>query len=1345
MPFFKHTCTVLFTLRFCLAGALSLPAQPGPILERLTVEDGLSQGFVYCITQDREGFLWVGTRNGLNRYDGREFRSFINNPLDPHSIAGNIITSIADYGDCLLLAILGKGLNVFDKKTARFYRLRAKNGLPEGNFGDLLVDQYQRIWCRVNTMNGKHYLLRLSLSAKPAKTDLEWRISGLQKWDIDGVEIGKLSQTKDKIWGVVSETLVNVDKKTGYIQKLPTPAPVFGTTVASDGSVWCYGNSGLGRQGSSGLSWWDTDFIDPGAICLKSPGELWIASPGDLFEFSNSNLKASALSGDAGKLLFSTGLEKINTLFCDRSGVLWAGTNGYGLLKYTPRLNRFTTYLAGNSINLPMLIDGQDKVGVLLKNGRGVTPTGLSGKHHFPLPARVEGYAKSCFDRNGTQWLLMNAPGEKLNLFSRAPDAAARWVHALTLNPGNTNTFAMAIDTENNVWIAAYRQLVNYSPANRIPVVFSFAGILPGNYSINTLTQTSDGSWWIGTDNGLIRATPQRNSFTFHLIRANTGQYQSIQNDCVNTLLPDPTDSAVLWIGTRGGGLSRLDTRTMAFRHFNSWNGFPDNVIYGILADAGKVFWMSSNKGIIRFNPVSGAARTFTVKDGLPTNEFNVRAYAQKADGTMFFGCVEGLVAFHPGRFSDNSVAPQVRLTGLDINNKPVVLGDSSGLLNQAIEFTHYLELPFSSNDLSFYFAALEFSIPLKNAFQYYLQGAEREWAHTTTDNKASYLNMAPGAYRFRIRACNSDGVWNETPAEIRIVILPPWYRTKLAYSIYALLFLAFGYGVFRFMLHRQRLHDRLAMEQREAGRLKELDAFKSRLYTNISHELRTPLTLIRIPVEQHLRQYSKQLDSKARKSLEMVLYNSRKLLALIEELLDLSKLETSKITLRETPTPLARFVRQLFGAWQSMADLKTIDYRFQSALGEDACYRVDRIQLEKILNNLLANALKFTPKGGAVELRLRQSESRLLVQVCDTGPGIPAADLPHIFERYFQSKTRRLPTEGGFGIGLALSKELAQLMGGDLRVESQLGGGSVFTLAIPAREALPDASVPPLEKTPGTATATEAPPAKADKAPATDLPGRGKLLIVEDTPGMQQLLLSLLQEQYNCQCARNGLEAWQLLTAENGAPPVFDLIISDVMMPEMDGYALLEQIKNHPHWKHHPVILLTARAAEEDKLQALRMGVDDYLTKPFSAEELLARVANLIRNARQRQAFLAANPQAAAMQFAPAEPADQLWLAELEQIVKDALDKKQEITTLYLAQKVALSDRQLLRRLKALTGLSSNAYIQEIKLQKARHLLENKAYNTIAEVAFACSFNTPAYFSRVFERRFGKRPGEYG
>ena len=559
--------------------------------------------------------------------------------------------------------------------------------------------------------------------------------------------------------------------------------------------------------------------------------------------------------------------------------------------------------------------------------------------------------------------------------------------------------------------------------------------------------------------------------------------------------------------------------------------------------------------------------------------------------------------------------------------------------------------------------------------------------------------------------------------------------------------FIAIILSIIIYFRSRQVKTQKLLIEQEKANalqlksvnqQLKNLDQMKSRFFTNISHELRTPVTLISTPLSNSLARYSSKMRDEVRASVQIANRNANKLNVLVEELLELSRLEAGKVSLHKRAINAHTYINQLYAAFESGAVTKNIDYQIHNLLPKELYLLIDKKHFSKIVNNLISNALKFTAQNGTVSLNASITEHNILeIEVSDTGRGIPEEDIPHIFDRYYQTQNKAISTEGGTGIGLALAKELAETMGGNLAVKSEWKKGSQFILTLPVEVTEETSQHIEEEARPAVSVVNTV----AIDTPKTTTDERYKILIVEDNPDMQLLLTQVLADQYDYLIANNGAEAWSLLEHNKQEVENIQLILSDVMMPQMDGYELLNHIKSHDRWRKYPVIMLTAKVAEEDKLRALRMGVDDYLAKPFSAKELLARVGNLISKHEERKAFEKLGIQ---LEFESTSSADQEWLKQLEDSCLEAIDKGINITNSYLSETLATSERQLQRRVKALTGLSVKKYVQEIRLQKARYLLENKAYNTIAEIAHASGFNTPKYFSQIYEKHFGKRPAFY-
>ncbi|MEO0628653.1 MAG: ATP-binding protein, partial [Bacteroidota bacterium] len=543
-------------------------------------------------------------------------------------------------------------------------------------------------------------------------------------------------------------------------------------------------------------------------------------------------------------------------------------------------------------------------------------------------------------------------------------------------------------------------------------------------------------------------------------------------------------------------------------------DGLPNNVIYAVLNDEAGNLWLSSNKGIIAYTPETGRIRNFTAADGMQSDEFNTIAYGKAPDGTLFFGGINGLNAFRPEELTDNPIQPGVRITQLAINNEIIDSGDSTYLLGQAIEYTQEISLGYSQNNISLTFAALEFTAPSKNTFSYYLEGAEEAWTHTTIDNRASYLNLDPGKYTFRVKAANGDLVWGDQIAILHITIMPPWYRSTWAYLLYGLLI---GLGFWWFLkLQRNRIQLKYSLEseQKEAERLKELESFRSRLYTNITHEFRTPLTVVLGSADQLKKLEPKSQEGK--KHLSLIRRNGKNLLNLVNQMLDLSKVEHNKLDIDYQQGDILRYIRYIIESYYSVANTNNVLLKLDSEQTE-IWMDYDSEKIRQIISNLLSNAIKYTPSGGKVILRLTQQAKTLKIEVEDSGQGIDAKHLPHIFDRFYQADDD-VAKAGGTGIGLALTRELVRLLGGRIEVKSELGLGTTFTVLLPIKQ---EADVQ--EFTPSDIDQDRQVAAFSHTQESSRSASLPSLLIIEDNLDVVEYLSLCLQSNYQLAFAYNG------------------------------------------------------------------------------------------------------------------------------------------------------------------------------------------------------------------------------
>ncbi|MCB9305934.1 MAG: helix-turn-helix domain-containing protein [Lewinellaceae bacterium] len=1361
--FLRHIRYVLCTLSISWTWILSLPAQSDPVLEEITVEDGLSQGYVNTIFQDKEGFLWFCTRNGLNRYDGREIKVFTNDPLYPYSISENNVINIQEEGEYLIIRTLNK-LNVFHKKTQRFHQVRLSPALGQPFAGvqirGSVLYRDGWLWCGVwddRTKESKIFELALkkSFGGPDQSVEPQWSIEGIRPIAIQASRINLWHLRGNTLWGAADNKLIGIDANSGKVTyHTAIPGKIFENSkwVTADGTIWFGGESGIGKIDNTGIHWTQTDFPASLVCYLEKQRRLLVSRGLQLLFFAEPDTKKTQLLASEGRSVTILDRGKVIVANQDRSGNIWLGTNGFGVIKYTPVLQRFRTVFQDVTVHNSILTDAAGHYGFFtVKEWYSSSP----GLLFHNAPDLLRNTSQSVVDGQGKHWLSSVTRNNKHLLIYRESPASTSWEQVLRIKLEYVPFYIISADNEDNIWVAVRSCLFRYNDARRQLDSFRFDLVLTGRYRVNSLRQTADGKWWIGTSNGLVQATPNGAGFVFKCYQVVPGEQNSIQSNEIATLLEDPEQPNILWIGTLGGGLSRLDTRTLQFTHFNVRKGLPDNNIYGILNDDKGLFWMSSNKGIIRFDPASGESRNYTTEDGLPTNEFNMNAYAKLPDGTLLFGGIKGLVSFHPDNFQDNPVPPQILITGLEVNNRRVVFGDSSGILQQAIEFTSKLALPYGQNSITLKFAALEFTIPSKNRFRYYLKGAEPEWAHTTTEFYASYLNLPPGKYTFMVKAGNSDGVWNETPAALQITILPPWYRTAWAYAGYILLFLGLCYGSFRFFLHRQHLQYKLSAEKREAERLKELDTFKSRVFTNITHEFRTPLTVIQGMADRMTEYENHQPVARVHRAGRLIRRNGAALLRLINQLLDLAKLEANVLTLHPEQTDLVRYVKYLAGSFESLAANKAVRLHTQINL-QSIRMAVDQEKLQTILHNLLSNAIKFTPANGNITFHLDclknwpdaidpdhfiavspsgdHTGDWAVFKVVDSGAGIAPDKLPHIFDRFYQSSAKE---GGGSGIGLALVKELVQLMEGVLAVRSNLNRGTEFIVMLPVRIE-ETANVPSLHAEEKFATEQFAPVGAEAPGPdykTKDLP---TLLIIEDNPDVRDYLIGCVEGTYKVITAADGQQGIDLALKE-----VPDIIVSDVMMPLQDGFEVVHTLKNDERSSHIPIVLLTAKADLDSRIMGLERGADAYLAKPFDRQELLVHLWKLLELRRKLQERYAArgNPaEAGGAQGADKQPHyEDIFMNKVRSTLEANLGDE-HFGIPELCHSLQMSRAQLHNKLKALTGRSASHYIRSVRLQRARELVLTTD-RTVSEIAFEVGFRHLQHFSTSFAEEFGRSP----
>ncbi|MEJ2596433.1 MAG: hybrid sensor histidine kinase/response regulator transcription factor, partial [bacterium] len=805
--------------------------------------------------------------------------------------------------------------------------------------------------------------------------------------------------------------------------------------------------------------------------------------------------------------------------------------------------------------------------------------------------------------------------------------------------------------------------------------------------------------------------------------------------------------------------------------------GLPSNTIMAIEIDNSGIICASTPKGISKIDPRDLTVHNYDVEDGLVSREFIEQSSFKDNNGWLYFGGRNGFTYFHPDSLKENKFIPPVYITSLTVAGEPKYF-------DKPLYELEDIELGYNENDFSFDFVALNYINPQKNQYAYMLEGYDEDWIQSENRRTAFYTNLSPGKYTFRVKGSNNDGYWNEEGAHLALFIHPPFWKTWWAYLFYAMVFIIVVYMLRRNELRKINLRQELELEHINAEKMAELDKEKSKFFSNISHEFRTPLTLILGPLDRVIERLRKEEN---KTDLSIVRRSALRLQTLVNQLLSLSKLESGKMKLRARQENIVRLTHLYLQSFHSMAEDREIKLAFESDAEEYMVY-VDTIKFEKVVNNLLSNALKYTDKGGEInvsvsgttppappsngsdsvkenssvfsppaaagETQRGQETGGIRITFSDTGTGIPEEDLPHVFDRFYQVDEKQMKTTLGTGIGLALTKELVELHQGTSSVQSETGKGTVFTVILPSGKdhLSADEIVETGKHTPDTDDdllnddylfMNEV---GAETKTKSDVPGDDALpllLIVEDNEDMRSYIKSYLEGDYNIIEAEDGEEG-----AEKAVEHIPDLIVSDLMMPKMDGNQMTARLKTDERTSHIPVILLTAKASRESKLEGLETGADDFLTKPFDADELVARVNNLVHQRKHlrevfgRKLSFMSSPGPDELKDSGITSMDEQFLSKAYEVAEREMSDP-EFGVSAFSRQMGLSRMQLHRKLTALTDQSASEFIKIIRLNKAAVLLKSKNA-TAAEIAYDVGFNTPAYFSTCFKEHFGISPSEY-
>ncbi|MCB2204571.1 response regulator [bacterium] len=1379
-------------LFICIALLFLPPALQGQWrFERIGLEHGLPHSRIVALTQDAEGYIWIGTFSGLARWDGHRAKTWHHDPDDVNSLPGDNIWALnQDHTGVLWIGMEGGGLCRYDPKDNCFVRYLNKASdsttLSQNRVSLIFEDSQKRLWIGTSGA-GLNLYQRGSDQFKryngednpPGQSWGTYMRSALSLPDgrlLVG-SVGSGAAVFDPATGLGSRVFHGCDLRDIGCENI--------LDILRDrhGRYWFATSEGIAildvqsrrfsyltaqMEGERRLS--SNDVYD---IHEDRDGRIWIATQAGLDILDPVRNSVTHLHHDPLDP-YSLWHDSVYRIMEDRGGNIWIATHR-GVNVYSPLKNRFR-HIQHTTDPQSLSHDDVSAVSPSPRNGRIWVGTFGGGLNLLdPRTGRARRYTTANTplseddvlsvyeDADGIVWI--GTYGGGLNRFDPARNSWRSYREDIQRAGGLTHDDIWVIteDTEHRLWVGTnfglnildrktdqFQRIVSESPDphrirhNRIRAVYD------------------DGiSIWVGTEGGGIYRYGHDLRQQAHFSMADQEE-EHLRSDEISCFMG--TSDGSLWAGTVSGGLTLVDRVHGPVFTLTREHGLPDNTICALQEDAHGDLWIVTSSGLARLSLATGKIDVFGAADGIRNRQFNPRAAALTEDNVLLVGGISGLTSIGDTRLRRPSNAGRLVCTDIRVLNQSLEFG-SDEELDRPVELIHELSLPYNKNSLSISFALLEYAAPERHHYRYRFAGVHDTWIDLGNSRTVVGTDLSPGSYTLTVTAEDAFGTEALEPFVMHIDITPPFWRSNWAYGFYALVAIGLLFVLQRLRLNRMRLRDQLHRESLEARHLKEMDGLKSRFFANISHEFRTPLTLLLGP----LSDLEKRLpDGTMRKMHAGMRRQAERLLALVNQILDLSRLESGAMPLSLRMTDVHTFASGILHSFTAMADQRgiTLLYKTDEAGLRFPC---DRDAVEKVLTNLISNAIRHTRSGGHVTLSVEAVETMLdgrlraccRISVSDTGTGIPSDQLPHVFDRFFSTASEG---KGGTGIGLALTRELVRHHGGSISVNSAIGEGSVFKVLLPmdlpgtgsesaaqlaqaAQPAAEDEAAVPENKVEHAETGSitpipdtemqsllEALPAvtSSDDGNAEDRP---VLLIVEDHVELREYMRSLFAGQYTVREAENGEEG--LATALDIIP---DVIISDIMMPEMDGFGLTRALRQDTRSSHIPIILLTARADAESRLEGLDLGANDYLTKPFEATELQLKVRNLMRLYRQLREE---TTQHSGYTLEPRSytSTDQQFLDRIVAHVEEHLDDA-ELSIEGIGSEIGMSRTQLYRKIRALTGLSPSRFVRTIRLDRAREMLEQGAGN-VAEIAYATGFGSQAWFTRCYRERFDVTPGE--
>ena len=1353
---------LLFNIFFLFTSSVVF-GQNDPLISisKVTPEGGVVHSQINSIIEDNQGFIWFSTYNGLFSYNAIDIKRYSNLQNDSTSISTNRIRSLFKDTSGKIWIATENGLCTYNPKKDNFIRLTFRDQF-DNYTGNNIISIFQD--------HNKIY------------------------WFSDEKGIGTINPITKRAF------YKNINNKTNRISYCK---------ISEDGTIWVFYDDGdiyFLTKGSNTFQFFKKGLEDSVSSALLDDNFIWIGyqssgllclniKDGTVTHHFNSNTSTNLeLPGD-----------RIRSLIKDEKNQIWVATDfGIAIIenfkiklvmdkqKYSelPHQSIYSLYKDSNkNIWIGTWLGGlafQNKY----NNAFQQHTTSNSSKS---LSSNII----SCFTKvpNKSEIIIGTDDGElnlynpKTNIFTNLP--------VISEGGDTIKRFkSLTFDKHETLWVGTYRNGVLYREKNKMSFKLLTPPFPVGIQTLNMLA-TNEGIWISNYRFGVYFYDFESKKFTAH--KHNSLDINTISNNYVRHIIQDKNENiwfathnglnllkkgttqfirifhqdhisnsissnyiyniyedknSFLWLGTNGGGLDKFNPKTGTAEHFTTKEGIAGNEIFSILQDQNENLWLTTENGLCKFNPRSKKTQSFVSNKGIQHNHFYPSAALKSTNGELYFGGSNGLIRFQPNTITTNPIPPITSITQLLIHNEKIIPETENGILKDIINNTESIELNYKQNSISFQFTSNNYINPQKNKFKYRLVNFDNKWIESNYKGQATFTNIPPGNYIFAVKGANNYGIWNEIPTQIIIRITPPIWLTWYAYLFYFLIFIAAVYFFRKQVIYRQKLKMSVKMSEIQRETEEELHQMKLQFYTNISHEFRTPLILIQGPVNRLLKAEIK--NDLSRKQLSLIKNNTDRLLRLINQFLDFSRIDHGKLKLNPIHEDIVLFSKNVFNCFEEHATQRAFNFKFISEL-PSLKMDFDTDKLDKVLVNLLSNAFKYSKDRGTITLKIQRNikteknqnwnsyvigddllNDFLEISVTDTGYGISSGELPKIFERFFQIE-KNYNNVSGTGIGLSLLTNYINLHNGQLVASTLENKGTTFYIYLPLHQANTDYD-----------TATDLLNTNTFdfiSEPVTDIKSKiqnndsfdnqeALILITEDNPELLDFLEESLQNHFRITKAKNGKEALDL--AISLYP---DLIISDIMMPVMDGIQLCDKIKNDIRTSHIPFILLTALNTIQDQISGMQSGADAYIPKPFNEDFLVAQVNNLL-NSRKTLRTLFASQQDDWSDNIEVLDLDKKLLHKAIYVVEKNITNT-EFTVEDLAKNLNLSRTHLHRKLKSLTDQSATEFIRNIRLKHAIKLMKSSDY-LINEIGFSVGFNSHNYFTKAFKKQFDLSPSEF-